>query len=172
MNKGYIHVYTGDGKGKTTAALGLALRAAGHGMKTSIIQFMKGFSYGEISAIQNLPVIKVEQFGWPECIRREEVTEMHRERTVKGLDVARLRILSGNYEVVILDEILVAVWFGLVTEQQVLDIMECEPRTCELILTGRKATEQIMRCADLVTEMTCVKHYFDRGVTARRGIEY
>ena len=169
--KGYIQVYTGDGKGKTTAALGLALRAAGNGMKSYIAQFMKGTRYGEVEYIEKIDEIVVAQFGWEDCIRKEDVTEFHKERTGEGLTAAYEAVSSKKYDIVILDEILVAVWFGLIEESKVIEFLNWHPRDSELVLTGRNATEEIIRISDLTTEMKCIKHYYDKGVLSRKGIE-
>jgi len=169
--KSCIQVYTGDGKGKTTAALGLALRAAGNGMKSYIGQFMKGVKYGEIKYIEKINEIDVEQFGWEDCIRKEDVTEFHKERTSEGLKTAYEIVSSKKYDIVILDEILVAIWFGLIEESKVVEFLNWHPRDSELILTGRNATEKIIKISDLTTEMKCVKHYYDKGIMSRKGIE-
>ena len=169
--KGYIHVYTGDGKGKTTAALGLAIRAAGNGMKTCILQFMKGVRYGELECLEQIKEIEVEQYGWEECIRKEEVSDAHKQLTREGLKAAYDRVSSQKYDIIILDEILVAIWFELIDESDLVDFLNWHPRDSELVLTGRNATEEIIGIADLVTEMKNVKHYYDYGVTARKGIE-
>lgn len=171
FEKGYIQVYTGDGKGKTTAALGLALRAAGHGFHVYIGQFMKGQDYGELHALAQLPTITIEQYGNPKCIRRQEVTPVHIEQAQQGLERARTAMLSGQYQIVIVDEISIALWFGLLDLEQVLALIDEKPKNVELILTGRRAPEALLERADLVTEMREVKHYYVQGVLARRGIE-
>ncbi len=171
MDKGFIQIYTGDGKGKTTASLGLALRAAGHGYKTFIGQFMKGQYYGELSSIKYIPEIDIEQFGDEVCIRKEEVTDMHRRHGAIGIDRIREVIGSGKYKIIIMDEVCVSIWFGIVDIQAVLDIMNNKPYDVELVLTGRRAPEELIEIADLVTEMKEVKHYYTQGVLARDGIE-
>ena len=169
--KGLVHIYTGDGKGKTTAALGLALRAAGNGMKTFIGQFMKGCEYSELNSIRRIREIEIEQFGWEKCIRKEDVKPLHKERTRQGLNICYEKVGSQQYDIVILDEILVSIWFGLIDEKDVIDFINWHPRESELVLTGRNATENLITMADLVTEMKCVKHYYDRGIMSRKGIE-
>lgn len=169
--KGFVQIYTGHGKGKTTAAFGLALRAAGHGMSVFIGQFMKGVSYGELETVKAIPLIEVMQFGEEHCIRKEDVTEDYRKITNEGLEICFEKMSSGAYDMIILDEINVAVWFGLVEEQQVLDFIARRPAHVELILTGRYAPQLLIEQADLVTEMKCMKHYFDLGIQAREGIE-
>ena len=171
LARGYVQVYTGDGKGKTTAALGLALRASGRDLRTYIGQFMKGQQYGELQALRDHPDITVEQYGDPRCIRREEVTSDHRAQAREGLDRALDAMLSGNYDLIVLDEANVAIWFGVLTTEEVLDFLDRKPERVELVLTGRRAPDELIERADLVTEMKAVKHYYDEGVQARVGIE-
>ena len=171
LSKGYVQVYTGDGKGKTTAALGLALRASGSGFRTYIGQFMKGQTYGELTALESLPLVTIEQYGDPKCIRRQEVTPQHVAEAEKGLARAKEAMLSGEYDIVILDEINVAIWFGLLDVRDVLLVLEQRLENVELVLTGRRAPEELIARADLVTEMREVRHYYERGVPARKGIE-
>ncbi|HIE38165.1 MAG TPA: cob(I)yrinic acid a,c-diamide adenosyltransferase [Anaerolineales bacterium] len=171
LSKGYVQVYTGDGKGKTTAALGLALRASGHGMRTYIGQFMKGQQYGELDALRDHSYVTIEQYGDVRCIRREEVTPEHVAQARRGLERARGAMLSGRYDIVVLDEVNVAIWFGLLTVEEVLALLDEKPEDVELVLTGRRAPEALIERADLVTEMREVKHYYRQGVVARPGIE-
>lgn len=172
MTKGYIQVYTGNGKGKTTAALGLALRAAGHGMKTFIGQFMKGQYYGELTALTSIDHIHIEQFGDEGCITKDQVTRKHREHGQAGLNRI-IEVFGLNlYDLVIMDEVCVALWFGIISEKALLDTMAIKPEKTELILTGRYASEAIIEKADLVTRMEDVKHYYNSiGLPARKGIE-
>ena len=170
---GYIQVYTGNGKGKTTAALGLALRAAGHGFKTFIGQFLKGRPSGEIEAARRLsPLVRIEQFGREGFILvkdgpdDEDVTKAR-----AGLARSLEAMLSGDYRIVVLDEINTAVHFGLVPESEVLALLDRKPAGVELVLTGRYAPDSFLERADLVTEMTERKHYHSQGVKARDGIE-
>lgn len=169
--KGYLQVYTGDGKGKTTAAMGLAIRAAGSGKKSYIGQFMKGQKYGESQFFEKIEPIEIEQFGESRCIRKEEVSDEYKSKTKAGLLRCREKMLTGDYDLVILDEINVSIWFGLIDEKDVLDFIKDRPDNVELIFTGRYAPETVIEKADLVTEMRCIKHYFDKGVNAREGIE-
>jgi len=171
MEKGYIHIYTGNGKGKTTAAFGLAIRASGQGYKSYIGQFMKGQAYGEIIELDNHPKIIIEQYGDQVCIRREDVTQKHIDLARKGLATAKEAMLSGQYDIIVLDEINVSIWFGLISISDVLDFLDNKPEHVEIVLTGRKAPEVLIKRADLVTEMLEVKHYYNRGVSARNGIE-
>jgi len=158
--KGYVQLYTGDGKGKTTAALGLALRCAGYGQKVFIGQFMKGQH------------IDIEQFGDAGCIRREEVTDLHRQHGERGMARIEEVLASGAYRMVVMDEIAVAVWFGIVELTRVLGVLKKRPDAVELILTGRRASEELIAAADLVTEMREVRHYYQKDVPAREGIEF
>jgi len=169
---GYVHVYTGDGKGKTTAALGLAIRAAGYDRRTYIGQFMKGQEYGELVAVENIPQITIVQYGDPGCIRKEEVTEKHVDQAVRGLELARKEMLSRKHDIIVLDEVNVAIWFDLLTESAVIDLIAERPADVELVLTGRRAPQAIIEMADLVSDMTEVKHYYEQGVIARKGIEF
>jgi cob(I)alamin adenosyltransferase len=171
MKDAYVQVYTGDGKGKTTAALGLALRAAGHGLTTYIGQFMKGQSYGELEALRDHPLITIEQYGGSRCLRREDVCEEDVVRAKHGLERAREVMLSEKSDIVVLDEINVALWFGLLSVGEVLSFLDERPESVEVVLTGRRAPAELLERADLVTEMLEVKHYYRRGVQARDGIE-
>ena len=171
LQKGYTQVYTGNGKGKTTAALGLALRASGHGMHTYVGQFMKGQPYGELDALRDHSHITIEQYGDVRCIHREEVTPEHVAQAQRGLERAREAMLSGQYDIVVLDEINVTIWFGLLTVEEVLAFLDERPEHVEVILTGRRAPPELIERADLVTEMREVKHCYQQGVLAREGIE-
>ena len=180
MEKGYLQIYTGNGKGKTTAALGLALRALGAGLSVYVGQFIKGMRYSEIRALDELaaifkrrdgsPALEVRQFGRGCFIRREpEPADIEAAR--EGLEAARKAMLSGNYDLVILDELNVAVSIGLISESEALAFAGKRPAAVELVLTGRGAPDALIQAADLVTEMREVKHYYARGVEARKGIE-
>lgn len=171
--KGYIQVYTGDGKGKTTAALGLALRAAGHGMKVYIGQFLKGQIYGELLSVKKLsPLIKIEQFGRRGFIHvTRNPDEEDIKRAKRGLKKCLEAMLSKKYRIIILDEINVAVDFNLLSQEEVHKFLDQKPVEVEIILTGRFAPASILKRADLVTEMKEKKHYYQKGVRARDGIE-
>jgi len=173
LAEGMVQIYTGDGKGKTTAALGLALRAIGHGLKVYMIQFMKGNpEYGELRAIGSLPNFVITQYGRPDFVNRESPAEEDFRLAREGLAHAREIIASGEYDLVILDEINVALDFKLVELGEVLALIENRPRETELVLTGRYAPQRLIEAADLVTEMREVKHYFHPGRNARDGIEH
>jgi cob(I)alamin adenosyltransferase len=168
-----IQVYTGNGKGKTTAALGLAVRAAGHGMRTYIGQFLKGQRYGELAGMKKLaPLVKVEQFGRKGFIHvTERADEEDVRRARRALARCRKAMLSGRFDIVVFDEVNVALHFKLVAETEVLAVLDERPEGVEVVLTGRYAPASLIRRADLVTEMRERKHYYARGVRARKGIE-
>lgn len=169
--KGYVHVYTGDGKGKTTAALGLALRAAGAGLKVYIAQFVKGMKYSELNALQKLSdSIKIKQFGL-RCFIREAANEEDIRAAKEGLKEVLEVMRSGQYQVIILDEVNIATFYNLFSVDELLDAIKTKPEEIELILTGRRADPRIIEAADLVTEMKEIKHYYRKGVEARNGIE-
>lgn len=170
MKQGYVQVYTGDGKGKTTAAFGLALRAVCAGYKVYIGQFLKGMSYSELKAPEYLPNLKIEQYGEARFIHGEP-NQRDRDKANEGLVKIESIINSGKYDVVIMEEVNVALMYGLFDVQRILDIMKNKPKSVELVLTGRYARKEIIEAADLVTEMRMIKHYFNEGVPARKGIE-
>ena len=169
--KGYIHIYTGDGKGKTTAALGLATRAAGAGLQVFLAQFLKGQQYSELNALSRLSEqITVEQFGLPHfVVGKPSLPDIEAARN--GLERVKSSMLSGQFDMIIIDEGNVAVSCGLISKQDLLDLMAMKPVNLELVITGRGALPEIIDKADLVTEMKAVKHYYDKGVNARAGIE-
>ncbi|RJO67199.1 MAG: cob(I)yrinic acid a,c-diamide adenosyltransferase [Myxococcales bacterium] len=172
-DKGYVHVYTGDGKGKTTAALGLALRAAGHGLRVFIGQFMKGIAYGEVAAVECFAGrIVVERFGENTMVHPEAPRSEDLARARAGLARIRDVVQSGDYQVVILDEINVTVAFGILAEADVLDLLDRKPDGVELVLTGIRAPQAFIDRADLVTEMREVRHYYrTHGILSRKGID-
>lgn len=170
---GLVQVYTGDGKGKTTAALGLALRAAGNGMRVYIGQFLKGRRYGEQNAIERLaPDITLEQYGTSAWIHIDKVTPEQRAAALEGLERIREALTGGEYDMVIADEINVAVFFHLLTEEEVTQLIDARPAHVELVLTGRRAPDAILERADLVTEMREVRHPYQQGIPARPGCEF
>lgn len=171
--RGYIQVYTGNGKGKTTAALGQALRAAGRELKTYIGQFLKGQEYGELEAVRKLSrYITIEQFGRKGFIHvTKDPDDLDIKMAREGLEKCRSALRSQKYDIVILDEINVALYFKVLTEGEVLELLDQKPDSVELILTGRYAPDSIIQRADLVTEMKEVKHYYTQGIKARDGIE-
>lgn len=169
--KGYVQIYTGDGKGKTTASLGLALRAAGAGLDVYIAQFIKSGDYSEIKALARFAErITVEQFGRGRFIKGKPAPE-DVAAAQKGLQAIRSALDSGDYQVVIMEEGNVAAACGLFAVDEILDIMAGKPKDVELVITGRYADARVIEKADLVTEMKAVKHYYEAGVAARVGIE-
>ena len=171
MRNGYVQIYTGNGKGKTTAALGLALRATGAGLKVYIGQFIKEGRFSEIKALDQLgDSITYQQFGRGSFLRNNTDAE-DTCLAQHGLDVIRQVILSGDFDLVILDEANIATYYGLVMVDDFVQLIKEKPEHVELILTGRHADPRIIECADLVTEMVEVKHYYQKGILARDGIE-
>ncbi len=173
IGKGYIQVYTGNGKGKTTASLGLAVRAAGHGLKVCIIQFMKGWiDYGELAGVRMLhPYVEIRQSGRDTFVDRKNPDPEDVRLAEQGWAMARETILGKKADIVVLDEINCALDFRLLPLADVLKLLEQKPDGMELVLTGRGAPQEILEAADLVTEMREVKHYYAKGVDARVGVE-
>ena len=190
--KGYVQVYTGNGKGKTTAALGITMRASGAGMKIAFIQFMKALGYSEQKILPTLPGVTWKTLGKPFFIAKagsiseEDLAKYGGGCVVfeegnppadyvkminDGFAEAKEMVLSGQYDMVVLDEINCAMFFGLIEAGDVLELIRNKPEQTELILTGRCAPEEIIEAADLVTEMREIKHYYNEGVEARKGIE-
>lgn len=168
-----IQIYTGNGKGKTTAALGLAMRAAGHGMKVIFIQFMKGkINYGELQAVKMISGITIEQYGRADFVDHDNPDPEDIRLAQEGLKRAEEAIMSKDYDLVILDEINVAVDFGMIRVADVVTLCNQKPKEVELVLTGRYMPEELAECADLITECRELKHYFQKGVRARKGFDY
>ncbi|MEE3452468.1 cob(I)yrinic acid a,c-diamide adenosyltransferase [Dialister sp.] len=189
--KGFIEVYTGDGKGKTTAAIGLAIRAIGAGKKVCIIQFMKSLAYSEQQILKNLPGITLITLGKPYFIAKEGMLtdeeikawgdklvvypaghppKDYRNMVLKGIDDA-VKAVSGSYDVVILDEYNMACWYELATDEDTKRILSARKENVELVFTGRNAPEAVLDAADLITEMKKIRHYYDKGIMGRKGIE-
>lgn len=173
IGKGYIQVYTGNGKGKTTASLGLAVRAAGHGLKTVIIQFMKGWiDYGELAGVLMLaPHVEIHQAGRDTFVNRKNPDPEDIRLAGEGWKLAKEIISGRKADIVVLDEINCAMDFGLLPVGEVLEAIKGKPDGLELVLTGRGAPPEIIEAADLVTEMREVRHYYAKGVDARVGVE-
>lgn len=173
VRRGLVQVYTGEGKGKTTAALGLALRACGHGWKVLMIQFMKGGTdYGEIRTAGSIPGLTLIQTGSPDFVTKRKPSGNDLNLAARGMDMAREALKTEPPDMLILDEINVAVDYGLVTLDRVLELIRCRPPHMELVLTGRYAHPELIRIADLVSEIGNIKHPFAQGVSGRRGMEY
>lgn len=170
--KGYIQVYTGNGKGKTTAAIGLTLRATGAGKKVFFAQFAKGQIYSEVKAIQEyLPSVEIRQYGL-DCFIIDKPEQADIDIARKGLKEIEEIILSGNYDIVIMDEANIAVYYKLFSVGELIEVLKQKPENMEIVITGRYADPELIEFADLVTEMKEIKHYYTKGVEARLGIEY
>jgi cob(I)alamin adenosyltransferase len=191
--RGYVQVYTGDGKGKTTAAIGLAVRAIGAGKRVLFLQFMKTRSYSEHSVLERLsPALTLVTLGKPFFLAKEgtlseddmrafadevvifapgQPPEDYRKAMADGVERAKKAVSGGEYDVVILDEIIVAAYYELVSDDQIVDILSSRLDSVELVLTGRGASDELVARADLVTTMQNVKHYYDRGILARAGVD-
>jgi cob(I)alamin adenosyltransferase len=173
LEKGLVQVYTGNGKGKSSAAFGLALRAIGRGLKVYIIQFIKGgFDYGELYIVDKLPNLTLKAFGRGKFVTQKPAEKVDVEFAEEAFALAEEVVKSGEYDIVILDEINVALNLKLIKIEKVLELIKNKPKHVELILTGRYAPNEIIEAADLVTEMKEVKHPFNKGYQARKGIEY
>jgi cob(I)alamin adenosyltransferase len=171
MMRGYVQVYTGDGKGKTTAAIGLAVRAVGAGLKVFIGQFVKGMEYSELKSLERFsPQLKVKQYGRAKFVHSKPVEEDFTAAKA-GYEEMKGIVKSGQYDLVILDEANVAVYFKLLSVNDLLSLIDEKPDSVELVFTGRKADPRLIEKADLVTEMKEVKHYYSEGIAARKGIE-
>jgi cob(I)alamin adenosyltransferase len=173
LEKGLVQIYTGNGKGKTSAAFGLALRASGRGLKVYIIQFIKGgFDYGELYIIDKLPNVTLKAFGRGKFITTKPPEQEDIKLAEEALRLTEKIVQSDEYDVVILDEINVALNLKLISLDRVLKLIKHKPEHTELVLTGRCAPEEIIEMADLVTEMREIKHPFNKGFAARKGVEY
>lgn len=172
LEKGCIHVYTGPGKGKTTAALGLGLRAAGDGLNVYMIQFMKGRRYSELDAAEQISNFTIVQYGRDEFVSKENPEQVDIDLAQEGFSHAQKIVKNGKYDMVILDEINVAIGYNLISLKDVLKLIEEKPEKVELILTGRYAHPELVKVADLVTEMLEIKHPYQNGVMARKGVDY
>jgi cob(I)alamin adenosyltransferase len=169
--KGFIHLYTGDGKGKTTAAIGLSIRAAGAGKKVFIGQFAKGMHYSEIDSLKQIPEIELKQYGL-DCFIKNQPAQKDIDAARNGLEEVSEIISQNKYDIIILDEICIALYYHLFEIDKVLALLKGKPREMEIVLTGRYAPPELFKIADLVTEMKGIKHYFYKGIKARKGIEF
>ncbi len=172
MEKGYIHVYTGNGKGKTTSAIGLGIRAAGAGLKVHMLQFMKGRRYSELNTLDNLKNFTYSQHGRDEFVNKKNPEKIDIDMAQEGFKHAKKLIKSNKYDMIILDEINVAVDFNLIALEDVLKLIKEKPEKLELVLTGRYANPKIIKIADYVTEMLEIKHPYQKGVQARKGFDF
>lgn len=168
---GYIHLYTGNGKGKTTAALGLALRAAGAGKRIFIAQFVKGMHYAELDALTRFPEIELKQYGL-DCFIVNEPTQKDIDAAREGLTEVTAIIADKKFDIVILDEICIALHYHLFETDEVVNVLNTRPENLEIVMTGRYAPPELYDVANLVTEMTEIKHYYSKGIEARKGIEF
>jgi cob(I)alamin adenosyltransferase len=172
--QGLVTIFTGDGRGKTSAAIGTAVRASGHGLRVLLVFFMKGgmFAHGEMLALSGFPGITLASFGKKDWVKRGEADIGHREEALKAMACALEGMLSGRYELVVLDEVLGAVDWGLLGGDEVVSLLKQKPEGVDLILTGRNAPPELVAMAEVVTEMRCVKHPYKGGIEARAGIDY
>ena len=170
---GLVQIFTGDGKGKTSAALGTVVRALGQELRVCIVVFMKGdYPYSEWKFLQDIPGVTVARFGFTSFTDPNNVKPEEKEQAQKALDYAREAMLSGEYDMVVLDEVNLASGWGLVEVNDVISLVQERPPAVELILTGRSADDRLVELADMVTECRKVKHPYDKGILARRGIDY
>jgi len=172
LTNGLIHVYTGNGKGKTTAAIGLGIRALGNGLKVLMIQFMKGRRYSELDALEQVKDFTVVQFGRDEFVSKKNPEKIDIDLAQKGISYAREVLQKNLFDVVILDEINVAVDFQLIALDEVLNLLKLKPKTMELILTGRYAPPELIKHADVVSEVLEIKHPYQKGIQSRKGIDW
>jgi len=171
--KGLVQIFTGNGKGKTSAALGTVIRALGHGLRACVIYFMKGdYPYGEQRILSRLPNVKMASFGQKGFVDRDHIKPEEKEQARLALAAAREATLIGNYDLIVLDEINIAVAWKLIELDEVIKLISDKPPHVELILTGRQADTRLIELADLVTEMVKVKHPYDKGIRTRKGFDY
>ena len=172
LEKGFVHIYSGNGKGKTTAAIGLGIRATGEGLKVYMIQFMKGRRYSEIDALKNMKNFTVVQFGRDEFVSKENPEQIDIDLARKGFEHAKEIIKNGEHDLIILDEINVAVDFKLIPLKDVLKLMNEKPEKVELVITGRYTHPDMVKQADIVSEILEIKHPYQNGIQSRKGIDW
>jgi cob(I)alamin adenosyltransferase len=170
--KGLVQVYYGDGKGKTTASLGLILRAVGHNLRVLLVQFFKNTPTGEIASLQFLPGVTVYRFGSREFIRENQVTEEEKNEFLCGWHLAQKALQSQDYDLVVLDELPYAFFYNLLSWEDFQKVMEVRNREIEVVITGRRVPQALIDAADLVSEIRNIKHPYEQGIPARRGMEY
>jgi len=170
---GCIHVISGDGKGKTTSSLGLALRAAGHGFKTLMIQFMKkGWDYGELKAVELLPNIQIIQYGTPDFVDKTQPLPIDYQEAKAALKRFSKELRSKQWDIIILDEVNVALDYKLIPEENILEELKNKPKNIEIVLTGRNASQALIDLADYYTKVQSLKHPYQQKITARKGVEF
>lgn len=172
LKKGYIHIYTGNGKGKTTASIGLGIRAAGAGYKVHMVQFMKGRRYSELDGLEKVDNFTVSQHGRDEFVSKDNPEQIDIDLAQEGFSYAKKIIKNNEFDMVILDEINVAVDFNLIKLEELLDIIGDKPESLELVLTGRYANPEVVKIADYVSEVLEIKHPYQQGVEARKGVDF
>lgn len=172
LDQGLLQVYTGDGKGKTTAAIGAGIRAIGAGYKVCMIQFMKGRKYHELNTLESLAAFSVEQYGRDEFVDFHHPAPEDIQLAQQGWMASKQYMKSRQFDVIILDEILTAIYFGLLDEKEIISSIQSRPKSVELILTGRQDSTQMKHQADIVTEMKNVKHCYQKGITNRKGFDW
>jgi cob(I)alamin adenosyltransferase len=172
LKNGLIHIYTGNGKGKTTASIGLGIRAIGNNLKVYMIQFMKGRRYSEINALENIPNFKIVQFGRDEFVSKDKPEQIDIDLARRGFGHAKEIISKGGYDLVILDEVNVAVDFNLISLDELLNVLKEKPKKVEIVLTGRYAHPDLVIHADVVSEILEIKHPFHQGIKSRKGIDW
>lgn len=175
LEQGLVSIFTGQGKGKTSAAIGIAVRAAGHGLRVYMLFMMKAnesFEHGEFKILKSLPNVTVEAFGYRGWSRKGNITPEHRAEAIRAVEAAEMAMTGGNYDVIILDEINHAVAGGLIDIEKMVSMINNKPECVELILTGRNADPRLVAMADLVSEILMIKHPFTEGIRARKGIDY
>lgn len=171
MENSYVHIYTGNGKGKTTASLGLSVRAALAGKKVFFGQFIKGMDYSELRLPNYIPNIEIHQFG-RDCFIYNDPTDEDIKEARKGLNICKEVLKSGKYDLVVLDELNIALYYKLFTVDEAIEIIKNRKPSVEVVITGRYAPKELTELADLVTEMKEIKHYYTKGIMARKGIEF
>lgn len=172
LKQGYVHVYTGNGKGKTTAAIGLGVRATGAGYKVHMLQFMKGRRYNELNSLEHINNFTISQYGRDEFVNRDHPEKIDLDFARAGFTQAKALIKNGAYDMLILDEINVAIDFKLLRLNEVLQMIKEKPEPLELILTGRYAHPELIRMADYVSEILEIKHPYQKGIKTRSGIDF
>lgn len=172
MEKAYVHVYCGDGKGKTTGALGLVVRALGAGLSAALIQFMKGFAYSELKTLSKLPGLEIIQTGRTDHVQKGKAAASDLSEAKRAMDMAWFYCLKSPRDLVVLDEASVAVDYGLIEEKDILDLIDQRDPGVELVITGRNPTQAMMDRADYLSEILCLRHPYEDGVLSREGIDH